>query len=252
MSNATAHLDRARRVSAVDVPAAIALLRGFLERRNPYLTAVDPEIRDMAELFVRLSIDAATESAPAGWAAYLHRAALNLNGATAPRTQDATSLVIEFARRRRTPTAPDDLITIETGPAGGDSSAGREVTTRFAVANMLQSYGLCEAAGREAIAALFQWSLHHDDAPDLTYLYLAEALAVHVRCGRARESKSIVNAYGAMLPGPGTEGEAFLRSHITLKLDEREQTQRHALVCGIRRRRSCEDLRATILASFAA
>ncbi|GGN99251.1 hypothetical protein GCM10010112_92900 [Actinoplanes lobatus] len=78
MSNATAHLDRARRVSSVDVPAAIALLRGFLQRRNPYLTAVDPEIRDMAELLVRLAIDVSTEAAPAGWAAYLHRATLSL------------------------------------------------------------------------------------------------------------------------------------------------------------------------------
>jgi len=252
MSNATAHLARARRASAADVPAATAVLRGFMERRNPYLTAVDPEIRDMAELLVRLSIDAATESSPAGWAAYLHRATLHLNGATHPRTQDATSLVIEFARRRRTPTAPDDLFTIETGIVGDDSSASREVTARFAVANMFQSYGLCEAAGHEAIAALFQWSLHHDDAPDLTYLFLAEALAVHVCCGRELESKSIVNAYGAMLPGPGTEGAALLRSYITLKLDERKQTQCHTPVCGIRRRRSCEDLRATILAGLAA
>jgi len=253
------HLDQARSLIAADPPAAVTLLRKCLASRNPYTAPVNAEIRDMAELYVRLTIDTPAETTTVGWAVYLRRAVLSRYGETDERTHDTARLLTELAQRRATtPTSPIDLPTLTTSGIDGGSRASKAVTARFSVVDLLHTSGLCEAAEREAIAALCQWAPHHDAAPDITYTYLVDTIAALDHCGRIKQGESVLNAYGAMLPEAGTAGDTYLRSYVTLRLGNRQQIQRHQNVCGIRHRlhrphprRSYEDLHATILHSLA-
>lgn len=251
MSRTAAHRDRARSLIAVDSPAAVTLLRRCLAGRNPYMAPVDAAIRDLAELYVRLTLDAPAETATIGWAAYLRRATLHLHGEADPKTHDVGRLVIDLAQRRGTPASP---LALTTNRIDGGLRAGRTVAARFAVVDLLHTCGLCEAAEREAIAALCQWAPHHDDAPDITYTYLVDTLAALDHCGRTSQGKAVLNAYGALLPEVGTDGDALLRSYVWLRLGNRQQIERHQDVCGIRLHRPSlrrsYDLRATILHSL--
>lgn len=251
-SRTAAHLSRVRSLIAVDAPAAVALLRRCLAGRNPYTAPVKADICDLAELYVKLTVDAPAETATLGWAVYLRRAAVGRYGETDPRTRGTDRLVIELAQRRGKPAKPIDLRTLTAGRGDGGSRAGRAIAARFRVVDLLHACGLCEAAEWEAVAALCRWAPHHDDAADITYTYLVETLAVLDHCGRVKRGLSVLNAYGAMLPDPGTDGDAYLRSRVRLRLGDRRQIQHHEEVCGFRHRRhSCQDLRTAILHSLA-
>lgn len=255
MNGTAVRLGQARSLTTVDAPAAVTLLRRSLASRNPYTAPVEAGLRDLAELYVRLTIDSPAETATLGWAAYLRRATLGRHGEADARTRDIDRLVVELAQHRGTTVSPVGLLsTLTTSHVDGGSRASRTVAARFCVVDLLHACGLCETAEREAIAALCQWAPHHHDAPDVTYTYLVETLAALDHCGRIRQGRSVLNAYGAMLPEAGTDGDAFLRACVRIRLGDRRQIQCHEYVCGARRRlhrprprRSYEDLRAAVL-----
>jgi hypothetical protein len=221
-----------------------------LASRNPFTAPVNAATRDVAERYVWLTIDGPAETATIGWAVYLRRAALSLYGEIDERTHDTGRLVVELAQRRGAPARAVDPLAITISRIDGGFRAGMAVADGFAVVAHLHTCGLCEAAEWEAIAALCQWAPHHDDAPDVTYTYLVETLALLDHCGRIRQGESVLNAYAAVLPEAGTEGDAFLRTYVKLRLGNRREIHCHEKVCRIRRLRlrpSNEDLRRTIL-----
>lgn len=246
------HLDQARKLIAGGAPgAAVALLRRKLSGRNPFLAPAQSGVRDLAELFVRLTANDPAEATTIGWAAYLHRATIRLNGDV-----NATArMLTELAQRRAAPTPPIiDPLAITNSRAAGGLRAGQTVAARFSVAELLRAHGLCEVAEREVIGALYQWAPNHDHAPDVTYVHLVEALAMLDRCGRIKQGESLLNAYAAMLPEAGTDEDAFLRSYVGLRLGIQREIQRHEEVCrqpSPRRRRTYGNLREAILRSLA-
>lgn len=252
MSRAGApHLEHVESLIADGTPSvAVAALRKSLASRNPFTAPVNAATRDVAERYVELTIDDPAETATVGWAVYLRRAALRLHGATDVRTHDKGRLVVELVRRRGVHSPTTDLLAITVSDIRGGFRAGGAVADRFAIVALLHGCGLCESAEKEAVAALCQWVPHHDDAPDVTYTYLVETLAVLDLCGRVRRGESVLNAYGAVLPETGTEDDAFLRSYVRLRVGNRREIQRHQEVCSVRSqrpRRSFEDLRGTIM-----
>jgi hypothetical protein len=184
MSRTAAHLGQARSLIAVDAPAAVISLRKCLAGRNPYTAAVDAQTRDAAELYVRLTLVTPAETATIGWAVYLLRATLHLYGETDPRTRDMGKLVIDLAQRRGMSAS---TLALTANRVDGGLRAGRAVAARFAVVDLLHNHGLCEAAEREAVAALCQWAAHHDDAPDIN-LHLPRRHARHPRPLRSRQA----------------------------------------------------------------
>jgi len=231
-SRTAAHLDQAHSLIVGGTPgAAVALLRRRLSRRNPYLAPVSAGIRDLAECYEGLAADDPPEVDTIGWAVYLHRAALRLDADADMHARDS---------------------------AGSLLRPGEIVAARFSTAKVLHAFGQCEAAEREATAALSRWVPHHNDGPDVTYTYLVEALTLLDQCGRIKQGNSLFHAYGAMLPAAGTDEYALLRSHIWLKLGSRAGIQNHEEVCAVRlglsrprQRRSYNDLRTAILCSLA-
>lgn len=123
------------------------------------------------------------------------------------------------------------------------------IAARFTVVRLLHARGQCEAAKREALDALHRWAWHHEDAPEVTFTYLVGTLAVLDRCGRLRLARALLHAYGALLPAPGTAGDAFFQSYVCLKLGDREEIERHRRVCAFPRRRiGYEDLKTLVAA----
>ena len=169
---------------------------------------------------------------PRRWAVYLRRATLSRYGESATRTRDIDGLVVELAQRRGT-ASPTELPTLTANGVDGGSRAVRTVAARFCVVDLLHTCGLCATAEREALAALCQWAPHHEHAPDVTYTYLVETLVVLDRCGRVKQGRSVLNAYGAMLPETGTDGDALLHSYVRLRLGDRQQIEHHEDICGM-------------------
>lgn len=217
-NDAAAFLARARSFSERGASdAAVALLRRRLSGWNPYMSPARAGVRDVAEFYVRLAGNDPAEEATVAWAAYLHRATLSLGG-----DGDVTAkLLVEQVHGRGRP--PVDAPAVATSVADEQEI----LSVRLSVAGLLQAGGLCGLAERETLAALSQCASHHEETPEVTYGFLADALDLLEVCGRGGQRVSLLNAYGALLP----DLDEFLRS----RAGTGRGNSGHREVCGLRR-----------------
>jgi hypothetical protein len=189
MNHAETALHEARRLVEVpDLHAALVVVRAALRYRNPYLHNVDPTMCELAELYVDLAKGDPPMTGVIDWAVYLHRAT---------RTGQSAALLTDLAYQRGTPAGRPAMPAPR--PASGLPAADR-VAERFAVVALLHACDLYGPARRETLAALAQWEPHHDQAPEVTYTHLADAIAAAQRLGRRSHAKSLLAAYGGLLP----------------------------------------------------
>jgi len=208
--------------------ADIAPLRRRLARRNPYLAPVSDKLRDVAGHYVSLA-DACLEDA-VGWAAYVYRASYSLSTGTRAQVRSAGEVLVGLARRWGMP-AVDVVLPSKID---GDVQAGTVLAVRFAVADLLHAYGLCRAAERECLAALYRWAPHHDEAPNTIQTYLAESMAMLDQCGRTTQRRAMLNAYAGLLPEPGTDEYVGVLAGIDRACRLRQEIRRHAGACTAR------------------
>jgi hypothetical protein len=208
--------------------ADIASLRRRLARRNPFLAPVSDKLRDTAGRYVNLA-DAGSKDA-VDWAAYMYRAAYSLSTCTRAQVRSAGEVLVGLARRWGTPA----MDVVLPSKIDRDVQAGTVLAVRFAVADLLHAYGLCRAAERECLAALYRWAPHHDEAPNTIQTYLAESMAMLDQCGRTTQRRAMLNAYAGLLPEPGTDEYVRVLAGIDRACRVRRETRRHEGACTAR------------------
>lgn len=216
------------RPNQVTPTADIASLRRRLARRNPYLAPVSDKLRDAAGRYVSVA-DAGLEDV-VDWAAYVYRATYSLSTCTRAQVRNAGEVLVEHAQRWGKP-AVDVVLPLKID---GSVQADTVLAVRFAVADLLHACGLCQAAERECLAALYRWAPHHDEAPNTIQKYLAESMAMLDQCGRTTQRRAMLNAYAGLLPEPGTDEYVRVLAGIDRACRVRQEIRRHAGACTAR------------------
>jgi hypothetical protein len=204
MNRLESALCEARRLVREQRPeAAVVLARTGLRRRNPFLSRIDPQLRDLAALYVQLAMNDPSRSGVIDWAIYVHRAT---------GTEQTATLLTDLAYRLGGPATRPQMPACP--PPCGFAAAGR-IAGRFAVVGLLDDCALHTLARREAFAALARWVPHHDRAPDITYAYLAEAIAASRRWGKRGDALALLTAFAGKLPPEGSPIAMDFRSRLT-------------------------------------
>jgi hypothetical protein len=192
MNRLESALCEARRLMGEQRPeAALVLAHARLKHRNPYLSQIDPQLRDLAALYVHLAMNDPSRSGVIDWAIYVHRATS---------TEQTANLLTDLAYRLGEPAARPQMPACP--PPCGFPAADR-IALRFAIVGLLDACTLHTLARREALAALTRWVPHHDRAPDITYAYLAEAIAASHRWGKHGDDLALLTAFAGTLPPKG-------------------------------------------------